>query len=1661
MKTNGLMEFAGVCVVAGMAWAGTDGTWSSTTTGGDWNTAANWVDGVMPENGVATFDFTGQTGRIDIQGAGRIPLTELRYSGALRWNRNVESVFSGMLFDMTGPAKITVMNSSIDFSANMLTNETTLTFAGTGRSIVYGPQQLKGKVLLTDGGWVRVVSDSALGPKTASLVPDAITLDGGILQNGGNTTVSATRGITVTEKGGAFTAGYNAPANLTLLPPVTGPGGIDIAYENSPVVLSNPANDWRGDTRVGTLQCDGTLWGANFALTLGADEVIPHGEGRGRLILGPYASCTNAFNVAPIDLNGHVETVNSVEASYRGAVNSSTPGGILKTCDDSDMDFRGSIGVGATLEKHGTGMLTFASGTGVVNGELALHEGALELAASCVGQNGRISLYGGSATIVPLRGLFCWRASTLDGAFAYNGRHIYPYYGFSNARFDAVGNKALYRARWHLDTAGTYSFAKSYRGLAALWIDGSQIISNNEADATIVVRDVSLTAGWHDVELLFARSTSASVGTGAFANSGIVYDAQNGAFKSNEEIDRACIFTDDAGPNLLASGYPSLFGGILDLKSDATLSVAADAEPFVFAGRLVTDPENPHTLTVTTSSGAPLAVGGSSASAAAILEAPLLCASGLVMTNHVWVKAPLPENTVMAPNATITYDYPDALAEGRTLTDYDLRVTSQGLGDGTLVVPTGRRVIFSTQSVTDGVLIDEATGTRTYANNVVLQGGVLEFDGAGTTSFNGTVSGFGKILRSGTGAVVFRNGAALTDGCEIEITGGVFRLAAGGALGAATIHLHNGRFGNVEGESFAIDNPFLANGGGVEVLGPDAVMTLNGRIQHRANISLWGDGTLRLAGNEANGAIFHVRGGTLALAKPSAAQNVIGCESCCTLRLESSRALPTAASINLDGGTLDMGGNDLAIQTVNCRNPASRITNNGSADTTLTILGGTDTAFSGTLADGTGRLFLEIQSNTVWNFFGADLANSGMNVVTGAVAFAGPETLAGSLFRFTATKARPAPSGNPNWGGSGIQFSELRLLCDGQPVTWPAGTMVSASKPVSGSEMASNIVDGQTATKWYASGGYGLPATITCPSSVTFDAYQIATANDAPGRDPVSWTFEIGSVTGSTTNWMTLDTKVDVSNDVPTARLAYMPAISLRKTHRFAVLPPDYRLNVAATGTATFDWCEETLNALSGNGLVLATNGASLTIGGDSTFCGTVASAEPVRLDFDTATLPAISATEGTVLLNDGVTGALTFADAGMRMTAGALKDGTAPLGLAVTGDSTLVLSGGGSTHTGPTTVGTGAVVKTLTSRMAKYFRFTPVKSTANVVKRNMQLSEVQLLCDGVYMPWPKGTKATSHGDNSVKNEGAAQLIDGSVETKCYWNSATDAVLITAPDLIYFEGYQWYTANDSMTARNPVSWTFEYSNDGVNWILFDEQADRATVDTIKTLAYVYQVSSDEIAVADALSDASPLALAAAATCSVTHVEETVGALSGAGVLQVEKDAVVRLNTAEDAVFAGEIVGRGVLAKAGTATQTLGGVVSMSGTLVVEAGTLKLEDASLLGITNIVLRGGVLAGTATVGGDLTVRSEGGVYAASLAVAGKLTLVGQPTLETGFAGAVVRGTAFTCGSSEAASQALFASALCAETIQNGWKFNCQASPTKFAWSVVPGGTIFYFR
>ena len=107
--------------------------------------------------------------------------------------------------------------------------------------------------------------------------------------------------------------------------------------------------------------------------------------------------------------------------------------------------------------------------------------------------------------------------------------------------------------------------------------------------------------------------------------------------------------------------------------------------------------------------------------------------------------------------------------------------------------------------------------------------------------------------------------------------------------------------------------------------------------------------------------------------------------------------------------------------------------------------------------------------------------------------------------------------------------------------------------------------------------------------------------------------------------------------------------------------------------------------------------------------------------------------------------------------------------------------------------------------------------------------------------------------------------------------------------------------------------------------------------------------------------------------------------------------------------------------------------------------------------------GALVGAATVNGDLTVTSEGGAYGASLAVTGRLTLVGTPTIWTGFAGGSVSLTAFTFGSTDAASRAAFEAAACAEgeSLGRRWAFSARASDTLMKWSISPGGTYLYFR
>ena len=91
----------------------------------------------------------------------------------------------------------------------------------------------------------------------------------------------------------------------------------------------------------------------------------------------------------------------------------------------------------------------------------------------------------------------------------------------------------------------------------------------------------------------------------------------------------------------------------------------------------------------------------------------------------------------------------------------------------------------------------------------------------------------------------------------------------------------------------------------------------------------------------------------------------------------------------------------------------------------------------------------------------------------------------------------------------------------------------STAEPVNGGEMASNLFDGSTGTKWYA-GNSSSGSNISWPVTVTwnysgeykFNNYSVSSANDMEGRDPDSWKL-YGSNDGR--NYVLIDSKNNVS----------------------------------------------------------------------------------------------------------------------------------------------------------------------------------------------------------------------------------------------------------------------------------------------------------------------------------------------------------------------------------------------------------------------------------------------------------------------------------------------------------------------------------------------------
>lgn len=229
----------------------------------------------------------------------------------------------------------------------------TITTSGRGSvQFVNTTSPFTGKWIL-QGNQTRVAADTSFGVVPATFVPDAVTLDGGVLLNRDTeVAIAATRGITLTANGGRLEAGWSKSLSINTV--IAGPGGLTIVGDATPgMICLNAANTYTGPTVVqssGWVQIDGSLDPAS-TVTVQAGGLL---AGNGT-INGPFTASANG-NLSPgrMFLPGTL-TLNNA-ASLDGCVlhvdlsNATTVGGGVNDLlvVNGDLNLNGTVTVSVT-----------------------------------------------------------------------------------------------------------------------------------------------------------------------------------------------------------------------------------------------------------------------------------------------------------------------------------------------------------------------------------------------------------------------------------------------------------------------------------------------------------------------------------------------------------------------------------------------------------------------------------------------------------------------------------------------------------------------------------------------------------------------------------------------------------------------------------------------------------------------------------------------------------------------------------------------------------------------------------------------------------------------------------------------------------------------------------------------------------------------------------------------------------------------------------------------------------------------------------------------------------------------------------------------------------------------------------------------------------------
>jgi fibronectin-binding autotransporter adhesin len=398
--------------------------------GGIYRTAASTVNSVLTVLG----------GTLTADGGGEITLSDATAgSGFAGTANNLQVTTTVIANDGANPVRVNVIGYVVMSAANTYSGGT---YINQGRVQTGNPAAMgTGPVYVFPGGQAFL--------NNGTTYANAFFLSGaGTTESGGLGAIRAAgRNITnvVTLVGDTVIGcGNNGTINNNRITgKITGPGALIIGNGSNnngggtlTVGTAGVTNDYAGDTIISR----NTARASALTFTAGAHHVMPHGAGKGNVLLN------GAAQTATLDLNGTTQTINGLASSgttpANGFVESTVAGGMLVLgANNASASFAGTVRNGAGslgLTKAGngtqtfTGALTYGGNTFVNAGKLLLDTGSsitaspllavsgtgnLDVSAICpltLGVGRTLALTNGALTVALLAGSEAVTTPTLN-----------------------------------------------------------------------------------------------------------------------------------------------------------------------------------------------------------------------------------------------------------------------------------------------------------------------------------------------------------------------------------------------------------------------------------------------------------------------------------------------------------------------------------------------------------------------------------------------------------------------------------------------------------------------------------------------------------------------------------------------------------------------------------------------------------------------------------------------------------------------------------------------------------------------------------------------------------------------------------------------------------------------------------------------------------------------------------------------------------------------------------------------------------------------------------------------------------------------------------------------------------------------------------------------